>query len=217
MNDRYGRDDDQPEWNSPTVRSAPVTFNDGPNSPGEGPARNGRRGSYLNSFGTVTKVFISVFGLILMSAVVLGGYHLSLFLIDLMRSRMEWTWMSTHNPFAWIVSVLAVLALLGALRFITACAGKVFSFAFKFAQNDVVTMVIAAIVNILLIALNVWLTSQLMRFIVWSGVPSFYDPTHFFSRVVMFLMLMATLIWIPRTGRYGENGLGAAIDNNPRW
>ena len=154
---------------------------------------------------------------ILVLAVALGGYHLSRYIIFLSQHYLNLDWFSTTNPAAWIVAVILLLLVFGALRYVTTFVSKLFRFVFRFAQSDVVTIVIAVGVNIIFLVLDYWLTSQTLHLMTLTQVPTWFMTSNWISVATLFIMYAGALVWIPRTGVYGENSIASAIDDGNRW
>jgi len=154
---------------------------------------------------------------ILVLAVALGGYHLSRYIIFLSQHYLNLDWFSTTNPAAWIVAVVLLLLVFGALRYVTTFVSKLFRFVFRFAQSDVVTIVIAVGVNIIFLVLDYWLTSQTLHLMTLTQVPTWFMTSNWISVATLFIMYAGALVWIPRTGVYGENSIASAIDDGNRW
>lgn len=154
---------------------------------------------------------------ILVLAVALGGYHLSRYIIFLFQHYLHLEWFSTTNPVAWIVAVILLLLVFGALRYVTTFVSKLFRFVFRFAQSDVVTIVIAVGVNIIFLVLDYWLTSQTLHLMTLTQVPTWFMASNWISVATLFIMYAGALVWIPRTGVYGENSIASAIDDGNRW
>lgn len=154
---------------------------------------------------------------ILVLSVALGGYHLSRYIIFLSQHYLNLDWFSTTNPAAWIVAVVLLLLVFGALRYVTTFVSKLFRFVFRFAQSDVVTIVIAVGVNIIFLVLDYWLTSQTLHLMTLTQVPTWFMTSNWISVATLFIMYAGALVWIPRTGVYGENSIASAIDDGNRW
>ena len=154
---------------------------------------------------------------ILVLAVSLGGYHLSRYIIFLSQHYLHLEWFSTTNPVAWIVAVVLLLLVFGALRYVTTFVSRLFRFVFRFAQSDVVTIVIAVGVNIIFFVLDYWLTSQTLHLMTLTQVPTWFMASNWLSVATLFIMYAGALVWIPRTGVYGENSIASAIDDGNRW
>jgi hypothetical protein len=154
---------------------------------------------------------------VLVLAVALGGYHLSRYIIFLFQHYLHLEWFSTTNPVAWIVAVILLLLVFGALRYVTTFVSKLFRFVFRFAQSDVVTIVIAVGVNIIFLVLDYWLTSQTLHLMTLTQVPTWFIASNWISVATLFIMYAGALVWIPRTGVYGENSIASAIDDGNRW
>ena len=154
---------------------------------------------------------------ILVLAVALGGYHLSRYIIFLSQHYLNLDWFSTTNPAAWIVAVVLLLLVFGALRYVTTFVSKLFRFVFRFAQSYVVTIVIAVGVNIIFLVLDYWLTSQTLHLMTLTQVPTWFMTSNWISVATLFIMYAGALVWIPRTGVYGENSIASAIDDGNRW
>lgn len=166
---------------------------------------------------TIWKSILGVAITLLVFCILFGGYHISKFIIvwlaDLMNAE---SWVNTSSVIAWVCSALLVLCIFGALRAITSTVSSLFKFVFKFAQSDIVTIILASGVNLLFMVFGGWLTFQTVTLIDKSGVGSFFDFGNPLSVFVLFYMFAGALIWIPRLGAYGENQIGAVLDNNDR-
>ena len=170
-------------------------------------------GGVSSTWRTLSGVAISV----LVFSVLFGGYHASRFLILLSAHAFHADWIKTGNVIAWVLAALVLMVLFGGLRFVTSYISRLFRFIFKFAQSDVVTIVLAVGVNALFLVFGGWLTVQIITLIEVAPVDSFFKLTNFFSIAVMFCMLAGSLVWIPRLGLYGENQVGAALSEGERW
>ena len=166
---------------------------------------------------TPGKITLGLFIGILVLAVALGGYHLSRYTIFLLQHYLHLEWFSTTNPVAWIVAVVLLLLVFGALRYVTTFVSRLFRFVFRFAQSDVVTIVIAVGVNIIFLVLDYWLTSQTLHLMTLTQVPTWFMASNWLSVATLFIMYAGALVWIPRTGVYGENSIASAIDDGNRW
>ena len=166
---------------------------------------------------TPGKIALGLFIGILVLAVALGGYHLSRYTIFLLQHYLHLIWFSTTNPIAWIVAVVLLLLVFGALRYVTTFVSRLFRFVFRFAQSDVVTIVIAVGVNIIFLVLDYWLTSQTLHLMTLTQVPTWFMASNWISVATLFIMYAGALVWIPRTGVYGENSIAFVIDDGNRW
>ena len=166
---------------------------------------------------TPGKIALGVAIGVLVLAVALGGYHLSRYIIFLLQHYLHLAWFSTTNPVAWIVAVVLLLLVFGALRYVTTFVSRLFRFVFRFAQSDVVTIVIAIGVNIIFLVLDYWLTSQTLHLMTLTQVPTWFVVSNWLSVATLFIMYAGALVWIPRTGVYGENSIASAIDDGNRW
>lgn len=166
---------------------------------------------------TPGKIVLGIAIGILVLAVALGGYHLSKYIIFLLQHYLHLDWFSTTNPVAWIVAVVLLLLVFGALRYVTTFVSRLFRFVFRFAQSDVVTIVIAVGVNIIFLVLDYWLTSQTLHLMTLTHVPTWFMASNWLSVATLFIMYAGALVWIPRTGVYGENSIASAIDDGNRW
>lgn len=166
------------------------------------------------SYGKTMNTVLTIGIIILSIDAIIGVYHLAAFLITGAHKWIEIDFISTHNPIAWIIAVLIILTLFSMLRVGTSYLGNIVKFVFKIAQSDIVTIILALVVNVLLLWLNTWITSNVIQFIEYTQIESFFTFKNPFSVMVMFIMLAGALIWIPRLGTYGENRLGQFDDNN---
>ena len=166
---------------------------------------------------TLGKIALGLSIGVLVLAVALGGYHLSRYIIFLLQHYLHLAWFSTANPVAWIVAVVLLLLVFGALRYVTTFISRLFRFVFRFAQSDVVTIVIAVGVNIIFLVLDYWLTSQTLHLMTLTQVPTWFVTSNWISVTTLFIMYAGALVWIPRTGVYGENSIASAIDDGNRW
>lgn len=154
--------------------------------------------------------------LLLVICVSVGGYYLSKFMILFTSDILDAEWINTRSVIAWLLSVVVVLLLFGALRLFTSYIARLFRFIFKFAQSDIVTIVLASGVNLLFMIFGGWLTHKVITVMTLSSVNTFFSFDNPLSVFIMFYMIGGALIWIPRLGAYGENQIGAVIDND-RW
>lgn len=161
------------------------------------------------------RIFLGIGITIVALSSVIGIYQFSKFLILLTSSRDLLSWVNLDNPLSWFLSVIIVLILFGTLRYIATFFTNLIRFIFKIAQYDVVTIIIAVIVNLAFLILNVWITNNIIKYISSTEINSFFETGNYFSYIVVFCMLAGAFIWIPRTGVYGENTLGQ-FDNNLR-
>lgn len=148
-----------------------------------------------------------------MAVLAWGVYNLAHFLILAAGSNGGPGWISTSSVPIWVCAVLLVLCCFGLVRAVTSYVTRGISFVFKFAQSDLVTIVLAVAVNIALLVLNGWATGQAIGAMENSGIPSYFTFANWFSVATFFLVLAGALIWIPRLGVYGENRLGQFDDN----
>lgn len=181
----------------------PISANEG---------RQERHSGFMSRFGKTMGGFLAGGIIIVMVALVVGVYQLSKFFITALQTDTSPEWLSTNNVPVWIVTVLIVLSSLGVLRVISTYITKSVTFIFKIAQSDIVTVILAIVVNLAWLVLNGWLTFQIIGWIQSSKVESFYSFDNFLSIAVMFIMLAGTFIWIPKLGIYGENKLGQFDD-----
>ena len=154
---------------------------------------------------------------LLVLSVTVGGYHLGEFVILTLGYYLKMEWFNTSNLAAWVVSLLLLLLVFGALRYVTFFVFRLFRFVFRVAQSDVVTMVIASGVNIIFLMLDAWLTTQTINLMAYVPVPHYFVCSNWVSVVALFVMYAGALVWIPRTGVYGENTIASAIDDGNRW
>jgi hypothetical protein len=151
--------------------------------------------------------------LLFMAVLAFGVYHLAGFLITVASSGKDAPeWINPQSVPVWVFAILVVVSILGVIRLLTSYITRTISFVFKFAQSDLVTIVLAVTVNIVLLFLNAWMTTQIIQWIQDSGFPSFFMFENWLSVAVMFCMLAGALVWIPRIGVYGENRLGQFDD-----
>lgn len=166
---------------------------------------------------TPGKIAIGVSIGVLVLAVALGGYHLSRYIIFLLQHYLHLEWFSTANPVSWIAAVVLLLLVFGALRYVTTFVSKLFRFVFRFDQSDVVTIVIVVGADIIFLVLDYWLTSQTLHLMTLIQVPTWFMSSNWLSVATLFIMYAGALVWIPKTGVYGENSIASAIDDGNRW
>lgn len=171
----------------------------------------------VSKLSTTWRTIVGIAITVLVFCVIFGGYHSSKFIILLTSDYFNSDWINTKNVMAWILSALAILAVFGILRFITSYISRLFSFVFKFAQSDIVTIVLASGVNVLFLTFGGWLTYQMISLMDKAPIQSFFQFSNPFSVFVLFYMFAGALIWVPRLGLYGENQIGAALDDGDRW
>lgn len=173
---------------------------------------NGNRQRYFSGFFKIVAFIV----ILLVINLVFSIYQLSVFSIKYINQQYPDSidWFNVHNPLGWIISVFAILFVLGVIRVVTTFIGSTVKFIFRIAQSDIITIILAVVVNGLLLVLNGWITYHIIQFITATGIDNFYNKDNTFSVIVMFCMLAAALIWVPRIGLYGENRLGQFDDNN---
>jgi len=156
-------------------------------------------------------IFIVAVAIILIIAA-FGVYHLSSFLINWASALGAPDFINTSSVPVWVVTVLVVVLVLGLMRSATTYLANIVKFVFKIAQSDIVTIILAVVVNIVLLMLNAWITTHVVSWISMTNVENFFDSDNFISNAVMFCTLASSLVWIPRIGTYGENRLGQFDD-----
>lgn len=175
------------------------------------PPREQMRGMNKYASYTLAGIFI-----ILAIGAVTGIYQLSKFGILYAFGRDEGSKpeeMLKNIPI-WLLAVISVVIILGVLRMVSTYITKIVTFVFKIAQSDIITIILAVIINLAWLVLNIWITTNLIEIFTKTNVGSFYVTSNPMGYITMFLMLAATFIWIPRTGLYGENKLGQFDDGN---
>lgn len=156
-------------------------------------------------------IFIIAVAIVLIIAA-FGVYHLSAFLINWASALGAPEFVNTQSVPVWVITILIVVLVLGLLRSATTYLANIVKFVFKIAQSDVVTIILAVVINIVLLMLNAWITTHTVNWISMTNVENFFDSNNFISNAVMFCTLASSLVWIPRIGTYGENRLGQFDD-----
>lgn len=170
------------------------------------PARKSR----YNTIGRGKNTFFIILVTVLVGAVILGGYHLPIFLMDLIQKYAGYQdWLANREVLAWVVTGVILIGVFFGLRYASQTIAEVVKSIFKIGQYDVVTMIIAIAINVLFMMLAGWMTHHIMNFIDSTQIPSFFEKDNFFSTLVMFTIISGSMIWFPRTGdRYSENKFG---------
>ena len=166
-------------------------------------------GQQFKKFGPV---FIIIVAIVLIVAAY-GVYNLSKFFITWAAQSGAPEFINTSNVPTWIVTVLLVVLVLGLLRSATTYLANIVKFVFKIAQSDIVTIILAVVVNALLLFLNGWITTTVIGWINLTNVDNFFNNGGFLALATMFCMLACSLVWVPRIGVYGENRLGQFDDD----
>lgn len=154
--------------------------------------------------------FAVVIGIVVI-AMLLGGYHLPIFFMDLGAKHIggPQEWLENRSPLAWVVSLGLLIGMFFVLRAASQYVAEAVKFIFKIGQYDVVTMILAVVVNGLFMWLASWMTKHLISFMDDSGVSAFFSSDNAFSVAILFIMISGAMIWFPRTGdRYSENKFG---------
>lgn len=159
-------------------------------------------------------VFFGIIIIIIAAAVILGGYHLLIYLMDLGQKYFgPQEWLADRTALAWFVTSALLIAVFFALRTASQYAANIVKEIFKVGQYDVVTMIIAVVINALFMMLAGWMTHHIINFIDASDIKSFFSKENSLSVIVMFTMISGAMIWFPRTGdRYSENKFGQMDD-----
>lgn len=165
----------------------------------------------------VVKTTMWIMIALLVASVAVGGYHLAEFGILTLGHYLQTGWFTTSNLAAWVISALLILLIFGAFRYVTFFVFRLFRFVFRFAQSDVVTLVVAGGANFIFLMLDAWLTSQTITLMSYVPVENWFTWSNWVSIAALFIMYAGALVWIPRTGIYGENAIGSAIDDGNRW
>lgn len=153
-------------------------------------------------------IFVAIVSIVLLVAA-FGVYHLSKFFINsLARMENMPEFISTDSVPTWVITVILVVLALGLLRAATTYLANIVKFVFKIAQSDIVTIILAVVINAVLLFLNGWITLHVVQWITASPTPSFFTSDNIWSIIVMFCTLACSLVWMPRIGVYGENRLG---------
>ena len=205
----------------PVTASLSLPDEDQPSSPERhghpNPARQGRGRNRLRqvrsprSFGGAALTFgiIAALGIS-----VIGVIQFTLMAVSLLHAKAE-DWIGGISPtLLFILCLVAVLIGLAMVRSLFTVIVRSVSFAFKFAQSDVVTVALALIINVLLLLLDFYFVSHLFTWTpTWgAGVTDFFSGRAFWAPFVVFVTFAAVMVWIPRTGLYGENRLGQFDD-----
>lgn len=157
-------------------------------------------------------IFVAIVSIVLLIAA-FGVYHLSKFFINSLASVENMPeFINTNSVPTWVVTIILVVLVLGLLRSATTYLANIVKFVFKIAQSDIVTIILAVVINAVLLFLNGWITLHVVQWIAASPTPSFFTSGSIWSIIVMFCTLASSLVWIPRIGTYGENRLGQFDD-----
>lgn len=165
-------------------------------------------GQQFKKFGPLFVVLVAA--VLIIAA--FGVYHFSKFLINWAAQNESLSFINDTSVPVWIATVILVVLALGVMRYATTYVANIVKFVFKIAQSDIVTIILAVVINAVLLFLNGWITAHVVGWIDSTGVDSFYQSGSIWSVVVMFCMLACSFVWIPRLGVYGENRLGQFDD-----
>lgn len=120
-----------------------------------------------------------------------------------------WEMASWFKPslVGWFTVILVSLVALAFLRFLSLYLVRLVNFAFKVAQSDTVTVILAITVNGLFAVLAYYIAPYVIGFLARTTDPFYTQPTLVTTGVV-FMALFSAVLWVPRIGVYGENQFG---------
>lgn len=160
------------------------------------------------SVNNFLKIFAVVLVLVVLVCAFVAVWSGSEFLVLIARDLLKIPGADPSSIPIRVLAVFVVLALLGVVRYLVSYVTDFVRKIFRIGQFDVVTIVIACVVNGLIMWLNTWLSSVLIDGFKQSNVENFLSSGSPLAWWVVFGTLTGTMLWIPRLGMYGENKLG---------